>query len=395
MLPNRWPWPIFRLMQRPLRASLNERRDVACRLLGEEDSSLEDLSRNIRSKCLGELNFISTTGKFPLGSQLHAILASMAINMRLDSGSLESLNSMVKSAMSLASNTRMSLELLSSRVNSRKTCTLLSGGSTKLKDVRPVLESLAKSLMLHQGSETNVLADTYRWTPPLPVKDMTPNTPKIYDPSLTLSSSQKWAVQYHRKLMKCLRQSTKHAADSKDIKAVSVVQAICFTPQGFSICVDGVQYQTAVFLVAEITARTCQLVHVMYHTSSSTGSPSLQLRTRDLVFRSSIDIIAGLQSSLQTVRKSKVCISLFYLGLADTWYDSGSIILTIRGEEQHLFDIHSRKPREIKQTIDAPAPLADGDIDGVELDVDAEPEMIQREVEFQEALLPSSSQIKV
>ncbi len=133
----------------------------------------------------------------------------------------------------------------------------------------------------------------------------------------------------------------------------------------------------------------------MYHTSSSTGSPSLQLRTRDLVFRSSIDIIAGLQSSLQTVRKSKVCISLFYLGLADTWYDSGSIILTIRGEEQHLFDIHSRKPREIKQTIDAPAPLADGDIDGVELDVDAEPEMIQREVEFQEALLPSSSQIKV
>ena len=247
MLPNRWPWPIFRLMQRPLRASLNERRDVACRLLGEEDSSLEDLSRNIRSKCLGELNFISTTGKFPLGSQLHAILASMAINMRLDSGSLESLNSMVKSAMSLASNTRMSLELLSSRVNSRKTCTLLSGGSTKLKDVRPVLESLAKSLMLHQGSETNVLADTYRWTPPLPVKDMTPNTPAIYDPSLTLSSSQKWAGQYHRKLMKCLRQSTKHAADSKDIKAVSVVQAICFTPQGFSICVDGVQYQTAVF----------------------------------------------------------------------------------------------------------------------------------------------------
>ena len=53
-------------------------------------------------------------------------------------------------------------------------------------------------------------------------------------------------------------------------------------------------------------------------------------------------------------------------------------------------------PREIKQTIDfdAPAPLADDDIDDVEGDGDAEPEMIQREVEFQEALFPSSSSSK-
>ena len=371
-------------MQRPLRASLTERRDVARLLLEEDDLSLEDLSNKIRSTCLGELHFISTTGKFPIGSQLHAILASMAINMRLDSGSLESLNSMVKSAMSLASNTRMS-------------CTLLTGGSTKLKDVRPVLESLAKSLMLHQGSETAVLTDTHRWTPPLPVKDMMPNTPTIYDPSLTLSSSQKWAVQHHRKLMKCLRQAAKHAADSNDIDAVSVLQAVCFTPQGFSICMGDVQYQSVVFLVAEITAGTCQLVHVMCHASSSTGSPSLQLPTRDLAFKSSIDIIAGLQSSLQTTQKSKVCVSLLYLGLADTWYDSGSIILSIRGEEQSPFDIPSRKPREIKQTIDfdAPAPLTGGDIDDVEGDGDAEPEMIQREVEFQEALFPSSSSSKV
>lgn len=158
-----------------------------------------------------------------------------------------------------------------------------------------------------------------------------------------------------------------------------------------------VQYQSVVFLVAEITAGTCQLVHVMCHASSSTGSPSLQLPTRDLAFKSSIDIIAGLQSSLQTTQKSKVCVSLLYLGLADTWYDSGSIILSIRGEEQSLLDIPSRKPREIKQTIDfdAPAPLTGGDIDDVEGDGDAEPEMIQREVEFQEALFPSSSSSKV
>ena len=63
--------------------------------------------------------------------------------------------------------------------------------------------------------------------------------------------------------MKCLRQAAKHAADSNDIDAVSVLQAVCFTPQGFSICMGDVQYQSAVFFVAKITARTCQLVHVM------------------------------------------------------------------------------------------------------------------------------------
>lgn len=64
MVPIRWPWPIFRLMQRPLRASLTERRDVARLLLEEDDLSLEDLSNKIRSTCLGELHFISP----PLGS---------------------------------------------------------------------------------------------------------------------------------------------------------------------------------------------------------------------------------------------------------------------------------------------------------------------------------------
>ena len=274
----RWPWPVFRLLRSPLRDACKDRATVAQQLLDERDEGLEHLTKTIRTRCTREITYIAQTGRFPLGTQLHAILVTMAINMRLDSGSLESLNSTIKSTMSLASNTRMSLELLSSRVNARKTLTLLSSGSSKLKDVRPILESLARSAMLHQGSEDEILGDTFRWTPPQPT-NMTTNTPSVYDPSLSLTIQQKWAVRHHRRLMKCLRKANKDAATQKASDGHDVCDddgkenidkkfLICvgFHREGLP-CVN--KSDCDIYLVAELTGRTCQLLKLHHRASSS------------------------------------------------------------------------------------------------------------------------------
>ncbi len=85
-----------------------------------------------------------------------------AYEIQLDAGALESLNSSLKSAMHLANNTNISLELLCSRVCMRRLVTMLSGGSSKLRVVRPILESLVSSARLYQGKEHDVLTENSR-----------------------------------------------------------------------------------------------------------------------------------------------------------------------------------------------------------------------------------------
>lgn len=371
----RWPWNLFRLMRVPLGQARGDRAAIATQLLNADEGSLESATKTIRKQCLLDIRYVSNTGRFPLGSRLHAMLATIALNLRLDSGSLESLNSMIKSSMSLASNTRMSLELLSSRVNSRKSCTLMTAGATSLKAVRPVLESLGRSVMFHQGSETSILEDAYRWTPPQPVKDMVPNSPHVYDPSLSLSVQQKWAVRFHRQLLQYLRKVVKHSVTSGNKE---LFQCLRFSRVG------GIDSVVEYYLVAELTARTCQAVKLHSLAAPSSGDERCQMPA-ELKFTSMLDYSASFHGTLREHRKASVAIELVVINM---FLVNGSVqnplVFNIVSTTP-MFSIRYRKPREAKPKSDDPAPaILDAKADSSS---DDDEDHISREVAIQEAML--------
>ena len=100
----RWPWPLLRLLEKPLDRCLLARKDIARQLLDEDVGALESTTRKIRKKCPEDLQAVCETGQLQAGSCLHGILAMTAQQVKLDSGMLESLNSMIKVAVSHANN---------------------------------------------------------------------------------------------------------------------------------------------------------------------------------------------------------------------------------------------------------------------------------------------------
>ena len=215
----------------------------------------------------------------PLGSLLHAILSMTALHLELDSGELESLNSMIKSSMALANNSNMSLELLSARVNSRKAMTLASFGDTKLASLRPLASGLARASVLYQGFEQDTLDDVNRWGPAAPV-DFASLKPAAFDPSLGLTTSHKWAVKYNRMFMKA-----SHHRRKKNGEVVVFGMFLRF------------QSHESLYLVAELTGHTCQTIQLQAVNVVSAGreaTSNLAWEVADtLNFEPSLCVIAG------------------------------------------------------------------------------------------------------
>ena len=155
----RWPWPLFGLLYGPIDVSSEAKRLIAGKLLKSDPEQLEHNTRKIRKICFDDLKHVSHSGCLPKGSLLHGILAISAQNLSLDAGELESLNSMIKTAASTYTN--MSLELLSSRVNARKTLTLAACGSRTFKDLKSIAASLANVSPLYQGCEKEIMNDAF------------------------------------------------------------------------------------------------------------------------------------------------------------------------------------------------------------------------------------------
>ena len=174
---------MFKLLQGNLKEPTQIRRQIATELLSLPDSKLEHNTMKVKHLCQAELRHVSKSGTMPQGSLLHAILSITALHLELDSGELESLNSMIKSSMALANNSNMSLELLSARVNSRKSMTLASLGQTKLASLKPLASALARASVLYQGFEQDALEDVDRWAPAAPVACES-HKPASCDPSL-------------------------------------------------------------------------------------------------------------------------------------------------------------------------------------------------------------------
>ena len=276
----RWPWPLLRLLEKPLDRCLLARKEIAPRQLLDEDvGALESTTRKIRKKCPEDLQAVCETGQLQAGSCLHGILAMTAQQVKLDSGMLESLNSMIKVAVSHANNSNTSLELLSSRVNTRKTVTMLSEGSNRLQDVRPPVEALAKSSVLYQGKEAEVLSQTFRWSPPEPKALMEAELAK-YDPSMVIAEKEKYAVRFHTALVKQL-----HAARSEDGDA------------GQADLLLGVQVQpcagaASVYLLAELTGRSSWLLPLDTLRADGRENELLHRLTADMTFVWGVKAIA-------------------------------------------------------------------------------------------------------
>lgn len=218
-----------------------------------DDDCLDSTTRKIRKMCETELKNISLSGgRFPKGSLLHGLLVIAAQRLKLDSGELESVNSQIKTTIEQGS-TQMSLELLSSRINTRKTLTMAAGGNTKVHVVKPIAQRLAAASTLYQGMEQHICLDPDRWSPPPPVQisGAKPDTCE------KLTHEQKWAVKYNSLLMKALRHH-----QQKNMDTVTL---------GFMF-----QFPTheSIYLVAELTGRTCQ-THFLEPTSGRSGEGNI------------------------------------------------------------------------------------------------------------------------
>lgn len=277
LCPNaRWPWRLFQLLYGALSQPSDAKKKIAMNLLAADEEMLEHNTRKLRRLCTNDLKHTAATGCLQEGCLLHAILGASAQNLCLDSGELESLNSMIKTAASTYTN--MSLELLSARVNVRKTLTLSASGNHTFAEFKGIATSLANASTLYQGMEREALDESLRWAPPAPEQNVTPYKPLTVDPCIQLSKAQKWAVKYNSMLMK---------------KMLEMARDTFPTSWGFSI--DHTTHQS-VFVSCELAGRTCQALllepKVSHSDAREAGSVVFMVPSR-LVFTSSLDAIAG------------------------------------------------------------------------------------------------------
>ena len=370
-----------------------DRAKIARNLLEAENKSLEKTTLSIKTMCTDDLVFIANTGRLKTGSQIHALLSIIAINMRLDAGTLESLNSMIKSSMSLANNTTISLELLSSRVNARKTCTLLTKGATRVKDVLPILESLANSMPLYQGSEDRILGDTFRWTPPQPIADPVMNDPKVYEPGLQLSEQETWGIRFHRKLMQMLK-GVRKPERGGDVKCVSrFFQCIGIKPNASAASTTDM-VTDSFYIVAELTGRTCHLLE-LDRSRDEDGALALALKLSTsqasgvLDFTTSLEAFAKYYDFLKRTKRSTVSVTLVDLLLEYPIRPDNQIVFSC-DRQIPMFDMYFRKPRENKPRARAPvaeqAAIGDGEHEDSESDSGLD-DSLHDEIRIQEEML--------
>lgn len=335
---------MFQLLHGRLSQPTQRRRKIAEEILATADNLLDHNSLKLKHLCAFDLRHVRASGCMVPGSLLHAILSITALNLEIDSGEVESLNSMIKAAMSLANNSGMSLELLSSRVNSRKTLmmtarkTVGSRVGNTYTELKPVAESLARTSLLYQSFEEQSLADVERWSPPPPVP-LTVNKPATYDPSSSLSPAQKWAVKYNKLFMQAVRHHDKKNGDA-------VV---------FGMLVE-FRTHDSVHVVAEVSGRTCQtlaLQAVMVAAEPDVledGGIGAVHRIwevpQDMNFQASLSAIAACFDDAKVCGKDAITVRLVQLHV----FKSASVpVPQLRfrlGAKYFVAQLHFRKPYE-------------------------------------------------
>ena len=354
VLAARWPWPLFKLLVLDeTDVTLFERQTLA-KGLEEDPEKLEATTLKIRRRCEADLQNVASTGKLQQASCLHGLLTITALQLKLDAGSLESLNSMIKTSVSVANNTRMSLELLSSRVNMRKTISIETGGKTRLADVRPVAEALARSAVVYQHCEKDVLRTDFRWKPPDP-KQLVHADVRKHNPALSMTAAQRWAVKYNSTLLKAA-----HAWRHAHTGDTGLLLTVQFGEDQQQLDQDE-ETRPQMFVLAELCGRSAWLVRLRRQAASGQDGFNYVLSPK-MEFVSSLDAVAAQQLFLRGSRKR--ALSLAVLGWRHEAADEGSSpgILVFQATQtlsvSHLRKTRSKTTRPVNPAADDAADAA-------------------------------------
>ena len=164
--------------------------------------------------------------------------------------------------------------------------------------MKPVAMEFARTSTLFQGLERELFNDAYRWSPPKPVP-ITSNQPSLYDPSLTFTTQQKWAIKWNNDLMKSLQQLDDSDRSESLTGETGFMLGFCFElPTYIKLC-----------LVGEMSTRTCHAMWLEHVVRNDAGNESWMIPTT-LSFLASVDCIASLYDDAMHAAATKQYIKL-------------------------------------------------------------------------------------
>ena len=320
---------------------------VARELLDADISSLESTTRKFRETCQVELQATAVTGCVRLDGRIRGCLILAAGLIRLDIQELEGLNSMVKVAVARSNNNRITLELLTARVCTRKLLALHTDGAIRYKSVIPCAASLARSAYLHYGNHLDLLKDTSRWET---CRDgnLYAGDPTIYNPAWQTTAEHKWAMKYNSQLMKRVRTHDKDRLRLKD----SVLSLLIPGP---AAQVDADNPASELWICCGVTR-----------------SQTMMLNTDSGTFMLSVALIASLYKQVESAEKH------IKLKLHTQVMKPSGGVLRRHGEASLLCQLRGRYKRDAVSR-DETGVLADGD--GEEEDMGGENDEEVRQVD--------------
>ncbi|CAE7460196.1 unnamed protein product [Symbiodinium sp. CCMP2592] len=256
---------------------------------------------------------------------------------------------MVKVAVARSNNNRITLELLTARVCTRKVLALHTDGAIRYKSVIPCAASLARSAYLHYGNHVDLLRDTSRWET---CRDgnLHAGDPTIYNPALQTTAKHKWAMKYNSQLMKRLRAHDKDRLRLKD----SVLSLVLPGPASQVDAEDGDNPASEVWICCGVTR-----------------SQTMMLNLDSGKFMLSVALIASLYNHVESAGKN------IKLKLHTQVLKPSGGMLRQRNEASLLCELRGRYKREAVSR-DAAGVLADGD--GEEEDMSGEDDEEVRQV---------------
>ena len=261
---------------------------MAREVLDADPALLESTTRKIRSACFLELEVVAVNGCMRVDGRLRASLLLAASLIKLDIQELEGLNSMVKVAVARSQNNRITLDLLTSRVCTRKLVALHTAGATKYKAIVPAAAALARSAFLYHGQHREILDDVTRWEA-CSEASFIPGDPSVYNPALKHSGDQLWAVKYNTQVMKRLRAHEKSDSCIKD----SVFALLL--PQGALVAEDlGDGGSWAIWLCCAVTRS-----QAMFIKASRMPDGKVIVDQSETEFVLSVDLLASQYSRVQ------------------------------------------------------------------------------------------------
>ena len=344
---------------------------VARELLDADTDSLESTTRKFRDTCQVELQAIAVTGCVRSDGRVRGCLILAAGLIRLDIQELEGLNSMVKLAVARSNNNRITLELLTARVCTRKVLALHTEGAIRYKSVVPCAASLARSAYLHYGSHLDLLKDTTRWDTCCD-GDLPAGDPAVYNPASRTSAELKWALKYNKQLMKRLRA---HDKDKLRLKG-SLLSLLLPGPAALGNAGHGHGDNPAadeVWICCAITRSQAMMLK-----GRRTEGGNISLDSSEHAFMLSAALIASMYKHVESVSSTRTHLKLHTQVFTAAACEPGRL-LAQQGEPSLLCELRGRYKRA-DASRDAAGILADGDREDEELSGEEEDEEEDQQV---------------